>query len=259
MAKMTLLEMVQDIMSDMDSDEVNAINGSAEATQVANIIKSTYYNIIDGRDYAFLYELFRMHTSGTTDRPTHMNLPDDVIDLKWIKYNTKKLSTDKDLYTKIPYKTPEEFMYITDKRDSTDTTKIKVVADSTGISINVFKDRPPACFTSFDDVTLVFDGYNAVLETNLQNSKSQCWGKRSIAFTIADTFTPDLPVQMFTYLLSEAKSAAFLTFKQMANAKAEKHSITQKRRMSEEAWRIANGITYPNYGRKSNTYKKPNY
>ena len=60
MAKMTLLEMVQDIMSDMDSDEVNSINDSQEATQVAQIIKSTYYNIIDGRDMPFLYELFQL-------------------------------------------------------------------------------------------------------------------------------------------------------------------------------------------------------
>jgi hypothetical protein len=32
MAKMTLLEMVQDIMSDMDSDEINSISDTQEAT-----------------------------------------------------------------------------------------------------------------------------------------------------------------------------------------------------------------------------------
>ena len=46
MAKLTLLEMTQDIMSDMDSDEINSINDSVEALQVAQIIKTTYYNII---------------------------------------------------------------------------------------------------------------------------------------------------------------------------------------------------------------------
>ncbi len=35
MAKMTLLEIVQDIMSDMDSDEVSSINDSVESLQVA--------------------------------------------------------------------------------------------------------------------------------------------------------------------------------------------------------------------------------
>jgi hypothetical protein len=95
MAKLTLLEMTQDIMSDMDSDEINSINDSVEALQVAQIIKTTYYNIIDGKDYAFLYELFQMDASGTATRPTHMSLPEDVIDLKWIKYNCRTSVLDK--------------------------------------------------------------------------------------------------------------------------------------------------------------------
>ena len=65
MAKMNLLAMTQDILSDMDSDEVNSITESVEALQVAQIIKTTYYNIIDGKDYAFLYELFQMDASGS--------------------------------------------------------------------------------------------------------------------------------------------------------------------------------------------------
>jgi hypothetical protein len=58
---------------------------------------------------------------------------------------------------------------------------------------------------------------------------------------------------MFTYLLNEAKSAAFLNLKQLPNAKAEQISVSQKRKMSQEAWKISNGIKYPNYGRKPST------
>lgn len=249
MAKMTLIEIVQDILSDMDSDEVNSINDSVESLQVAQIVKSTYYNIIDGKDYPWLYELFQMNTSGTLTLPTHMRLPETVIDLKWIKYNTKKATETKNRFTQIVYKTPEEFLNILDQRDSTDT-KVDIITDTTGIKLNVFNERGPAYFTSFDDDYLVFDAYDSAVESNLQNSKTQCYGKKSVAFTLSDTFTPDLPVQMFTYLLNEAKSAAFLTLKQMPNAKAEQISVSQKRKMSQEAWKITNGIKYPNYGRK---------
>ena len=258
MAKMNLLEIVQDIMSDMDSDNVNSINDSVEALQVAQIVKSTYYSIIDGKDYDFLYELFRMTASGTSDRPTHMLLPDDIIDLKYIKYNNKLTASARDLYQVIEYKTPEDFMKLCDERDST-ATKVKKVTDPTGIFINVLNDKQPQYFTSFDDVTMVFDSYLATLDSTLQQSKTQCHGKRSIVFTIGDTFTPDLPTQMFTYLLAEAKSACFLTLKQMANQKAEQTSIRQRRIMSEEAFRIKNGITYPNYGRNVANKKTPNY
>lgn len=258
MAKMTLLEMTQDIMSDMDSDEINSINDSVEGLQVAQIIKTTYYNIVDGKDYAFLYELFQMDTGGTITRPSHMELPEDVIDLKWIKYNSKETVSAKNLFKTVEYKAPEEFMYIVDQRDST-ASNVLVVTDATGISINVLNDKAPQYFTSFDDVTLVFDSYITTLDSTLQNSKTQCWGKRSIAFTLSDTFTPDLPVQMFTYLLNEAKSAAFLTLKQMANQKAEQISTKQRRRMSQDAWKIERGIKYPNYGRNRATKRTPNY
>ena len=258
MAKMTLLDMTQDILSDMDSDEVNSINDSVESLQVAQIIKSTYYNIIDGRDYDFLYELFQLDSSGTNTRPTHMELPETIIDLKWIKYNTRKTTDTKDKYLKIKYLMPEDFMEVVDKRDSS-KSNVTVVTDPTGISINVMNDKAPEYFTSFDDEVLVFDSYDSDMEATLLNNKTQCHGKRSVTFTMSDNFTPDLPVQMFSYLLAEAKSTSFVTLKQMANAKAEQVSVSQKRRMSQDAWRVKNGIHYPNYGRMTRVKKGPNY
>jgi len=258
MAKMTLLEMVQDIMSDMDSDEINSINDSVESLQVAQIIKTTYYNIIDGKDFPFLYELFQLGTSGSTARPTHMRIPETIIDLDWIKYNCRKSTDTKDFYKKIQYKKPEDFLDITDVRDSSDSN-IETVSDATGIKIYVYNDRAPQYFTSFDDDYLVFDAYDSGIDSTLQNSKTQCHGKRSVTFTLDDNFVADLPVQMFSYLLNEAKSTAFVTLKQMANPKAEQMSVSQKRRMSQEAWKLKNGITYPNYGRKAGVKGKPNY
>ena len=179
-----------------------------------------------------------------------MLIPATIIDIEWVKYNTELAASDKDLYTKIKYKTPEEFLYIVDKRDSTDTTNIKVVTDASSTLLNINKTKVPQYFTSFDDETIVMDGYIATLESNLQQSKTQCFGKRAVTFTLSDTFTPDLPVQMFTYLLAEAKSNSFLTLKQMPNQKAEQTSISQKRKMSQEAFRLKNGITFANFGRK---------
>jgi hypothetical protein len=258
MAKMTLLEMTQDILSDMDSDEVNSINDSVESLQVAQIIKTTYYNIIDGRDYDFLYELFQLSNSGTATRPTHMKLPETIIDLKYIKYNCRSATDTKDRYHKIKYLNPEDFMEILDTRDSS-ASNIRVVTDTTDISLNIKKDKAPEYFTSFDDEYLVFDSYDSEVESTLRNSKTQCHGKRSVTFTLSDSFTPDLPVQMFSYLLAEAKSTSFVTLKQMPNAKAEQISNSQKRRMSQDAWRLKDGIEYPNYGRMTRVKKGPNY
>lgn len=249
MASMTLLEIVQDILSDMDSDEVNSINDTVEALQVAGIVKSTYFNIIDGRDWPHLYEFFQLDPSGTDARPTHMALPSDVLDVRYIKYNVRTSTDTKDKYTLIKYKTPEEFMEAVDARDSSES-RVTQVTDPTSILINILNDVAPTFYTSFDNVNIVMDAYDSDVDTTLQQSKTQCYGKVYPTWTVSDTFTPDLPLNMFSYLLNESKSTCFARLKQLGDQKSEQHSITQRRRMSQEAWRVKNGITYPNFGRK---------
>ena len=61
MAKLTVLAMVQDILSDMNSDEVNSINDTIEAQQVAQIINTTYFEIISSRDWPHLETLFQFN------------------------------------------------------------------------------------------------------------------------------------------------------------------------------------------------------
>jgi len=51
MAKMTVLEIVQDILNDLDGDAVNSINDTVEALQIAQIVKTTFNNILDGKDF----------------------------------------------------------------------------------------------------------------------------------------------------------------------------------------------------------------
>lgn len=249
MSKMTLLEIVQDILSDLDSDEVNSINDTTEALQVAQTVKTTYNNIIDGKEWPWLFGLFTLQASGTVARPTHMQLPETIIDVEWVKYNIKSVTDTKSKYTTLEYRTPSEFLDLIEDRNSASTI-VTVVTDLSGTPLNIINNKAPQWYTSFDDEFLVFDSYNIAIDTTLQTAKTQCYGKRSPVFTISNTFIPDMPVQMFSYLLNESKSTCFLNLKQAPNAKAEQHSVSQRRRMSQEAWRIKNGITYPHYGRK---------
>lgn len=249
MPKMSLLDMAQDILSDMNSDEVNSINDTTESLQVAQIIKSTYFNIIDGRDWPHLYQMFHLDASGTVLQPTHMMLPETVIDVQWIKYDVKTAVGDKDSYRDIIYKSPKEFMAILDGRDST-ASFVQVVEDDNTIELNIYNDRVPSYFTSFDNEHIVLDAFNSALEDTLQASKTQGYGKVYPTWTMDDTFIPDLPVQSFSYLLNEAKATCFQRIKEMADSKAEQHSISQRRRQSQDAWRVADTVKYVSYGRK---------
>jgi len=246
---MSLLEIVQDILSDLDSDEVNSISDTVESLQVAQIVKTTYFNIIDGKDWPHLNQFFQLEPSGDANKPTHMRLPDNVIKLNYIKYNKKESGNTYDKFINITYKTPEDFMRLLDTRHS-DASNVLSVTDDSDVTLNILNDVAPTYYTSFDNEHVIFDSYDSVVDNTLQESKTQGYGKLYPTWTMEDSFTPDLPVQSFSYLLNEAKSVAFVVLKQAPNPKAEQHSVTQRRRMSQEAWRLQGGVTLPNYGRK---------
>ena len=249
MASMTLLSIVQDILSDLDSDEVNSISDTVEALQVAQIVQTTYFNIIDGKDWPHLYQFFQLEASGLPTKPTHMRLPDNAVYLSYLKYNKKGAGDSYNKLVDINYKTPQEFMKLLDARHS-DASNVISVTDDTGVLLNIINNTPPTYYTSFDNEHVVFDSYDVSVDHTLMSSKTQAYGKVYPTWTMEDLFVPDLPVQSFSYLLNEAKSVAFVALKQAPNPKAEQHSVTQRRRMSQEAWRMNGGITLPNYGRK---------
>ena len=49
MPKRTLIDMVQNIMSSMDSDTVNSITDTTESSAIADIIETTYYDLTTNR------------------------------------------------------------------------------------------------------------------------------------------------------------------------------------------------------------------
>jgi hypothetical protein len=249
MPKLSLLDIVQDIMSDMSSDEVSSINESVESLQVAQIVKSTYFNIIDGRDWPHLYELYTLEPSGDSEKPTHMKLPESVIEIEWLKYNIKDSMSGKEVMKDMTYKSPKEFMNILNARDSL-ATYVKVVTDPTLIELNIYNDRAPTHYTSFDNEYIILDAFDEGVEDTLQASKTQAYGRVYPVWEMSDNFVPDLPAQSFSYLLNEAKSTCFLRLAQTADSKSEQHSLTQKRRMSRDAWRVVDTVGFPNYGRK---------
>lgn len=249
MAKMSLLAMAQDILSDMDSDSVNSINDSVESLQVLTILKNTYEEILTDGDWPHLRTLMQLDASGDNTKPTHMKMPENVQYLEEIRYNKRKTTDTKDKYELITFKTPTEFLDITNIRSS-DNADILSVVDFSSATLLVENDTAPTYWTSFDDEWVVFDSYDSTADTTLQTSKTQCIAYREAAWSAVDSFVPDLPAKVFPYFLAEAKSSCFEKLKQMSSGKEEQKASRGKRRMGQERFRHNGGITYPNYGRK---------
>ena len=248
--KKTLLQLTQDILSDMNSDEVNSITDSLESLQVAQIIRSVYEEMIAAKNWPHLRTLMQLNASGDSDKPTHMKLPDDIKELVEIQYNSKKVGDTREKFELIEYMHPDAFIRHTNNRNS-DNADVDVVTDVSGVSLLIMNDKAPEFWTSFDDEWIVFDSYDSEVESTLQKSKSQCIAFRLPTFSVADNFTPDLPAEAFPALLAEAKSTCFLRLKQMPDQKAEQQATRQKNWLSRKAWQAKGGIRFPDYGRRS--------
>lgn len=245
--KMSLLEMVQSILNEMDADEVNNLDDTVEAQQVAQIIKDCYYEMLGNRNWPFMRKLFQMDASGSTAKPNYLKLPDNLKELVSFKYdngtNTEPLLQD------VVYKEPDAFLRYISSRNAT-LDNVSTVIDYGGSKLLIVNDKAPQYWTSFDDTYLVTDSWDNTKETTLQKSKTQCLSYLVPVWVRTNEAIPELPIDAFPALLAEAKSTAFLALKQMANQKAEQKAGRQQRWLARKAWRAEGGVQYPNYGRK---------
>ena len=253
--KMTLLEIVQDILNDLDSDNVNSIGDTVESEQVAQIVKSTYFAIISNRNWPHTAKTISLTASGNPAYPTHMKLDDKVKELLFINYNKAKVNDTRRLYDAVRWREPDEFLRITNNRNS-DQDVIDIIQDYTGVELLIRNDQPPSYCTSFDDNYIVFDSYDKAVDDTLQESKVQAQGYVYPTWEMLDEFIPALPDEAFTLLLEEAKSRASLKLKQTQDIKAEQEAGRQNRWLSRKDWRVHGGIQYPDYGRRNRKYHR---
>lgn len=224
--KYSLLEMSQSILSSLDSDEIDSISDTTEARQVAEVIRTVYFNILARSNLPEHKELFQLVASADADSPVLMTKPSNVSRIYWIKYN--KLTVDDDGEPNFQYVTIlplEQFLFQMQGIDTTETTVDTMTLNSLDFSFR--NDIGPCFCTVVDDYYLVFDSYDSAIDSTLQASKTMCYGQTIPVFTMEDDFTPDLDEQQFPLLLNEAKALAFMELKQTPHQNAERESRRQ--------------------------------
>lgn len=247
-AKMSLLEMVQDILSDLDSDECNSIDDTVEASQVAQIIKTTYQAMMSNRNWPHQKRLLALTPSGDDTLPTHMTMQEEIKEMVGIKYNCAKAADGtRRLYQPIHWVEPDDFLRISNARNSTDTN-VDVIVDN-NIELLILNNQAPRYYTSFNDNTLIFDAYDSEVDDTLQASKMQATAYIMLEWVHMDDAIPDLPAEAFIALLEEAKSRAFVKLKQSSDPTAATEARRQQAWLSRKAWRAGGGVKYPSYGR----------
>lgn len=251
MSKLSVLDMVQDILSDMNSDEVSSITDTMESLQVAQILKSTYEEMMSRKNWPHLQKLIYLNSSGTTDRPTHMAVPETIKEVVSVSYNKIKDGQTAPRWSEVEYKYPDDFLRYTNSRNTALANTVEI-EDVSGVKLLIKNDAAPTFYTSFDDENIVFDSYDSAVDSTLQASKTQVLAYMSPVVTLNDTFVFDLPAEMFSVLLAEAKSTCFTRIKQMPDGKAEQQARRGLSWASRKAWQVEGGWRFPDYGRKGN-------
>lgn len=250
--QLTLLEMTQAILNDMDGDEVTTITETIESAQVADIIKICYLEMMANRNWPHMHASFtlsNLESSATnTSSPTILSIPVNFKELQWIKYNKRSSTDTRDKFEDIKYLHPKDFIDTLYNRESSGS-EIQIVQYD-GLQLFIRRDKAPEYWTSYDDNYIVFDSFDSAVESYIVGTKTSCWGVRNPEWTHSDSAIPELPSEAFPALLEEAKSTAFYALRQVANQKAEQKAARQQRWLSRKAWRAKGGVRYPNYGRK---------
>lgn len=233
--KLTLIEMVQNILSAMDSDDVNDVSATVESTQVATVVQESYLRLIADRDWPFLRTLTTLYAT-SVGTPTTMTMPPTLNKLLWIKYNKRD----------VQYLDPLAFKTMLDGRGV-----VAGVVSTEGFLMTA----QPQYWTTYDDVSVVFDGYDSAVDDFLQESKVAVYAVVAPVWNTTNAFVPNLPDKFFPTLLAEAKATCFLNMKQQGNQREEKNAHVGRVRMQNEAWRADAGETKYNtainYGRHS--------
>ena len=263
--KYTLLEIVQDILSSTDGDEIDSISDTTESQQVVTIVKTVYDDILSRSDLAVFKTLFNLVASGDSLKPVLMTKPANINDIYWIKYNRVTPTDTSPAWAEICFRPLDEFIHISQAMNTLETNVGSMTltsVDGFTFSFNYMKDRGPSYYTSFDDNTLIFDAYNNTVDSTLQTTKTIGFGSKVVTFVETDTFVPALQPAQFALLLNEAKSLAWSELKQTPHPKAEQSARRNWRHLARsrvntpsvnnqvDHFRRTSFDTLPNFGRR---------
>lgn len=237
--KLTLLDMVTSILSDLDSEPVNSIGDTEEAGQVASVIKDTYYNIIAARHIPEHDRLLKLTSLSDSELPTYFRYPDNVKEIRLFEYDGKE----------IYWKDPVTFIQQMPNEDTVDT--VMMLDPISNTSIYVRNDRAPSYYTTFDDEYIVCDSFDFAVSTTLTKAKTRCWGTQYPNFEITNEFTPDIDDTLFPYLLAESKSVCQSLFKGGSDPKVEQAARRLKGFFQNDFYRTKRENTRNYYGRGS--------
>lgn len=251
----TVLELVQIILNDMDSEPVNQLSDTLEAEQVAIVLAETFNDIVSTRGIPEHEQLLKFVPSSDTAYPSEFRYGDNVTRIQkvWYDVQPNPLGSSTNAarqYREVRWCEPLDFLRIIDAVASTGTDFDTVLERSSGTTLRIKNNKFPELYTTFDDKYIIMDSYHGSYETTLTAARVRAYG------TVLPTFNkddPDHEVDLdpaYTqYLLKEATSRCFDLFKGGSLAKLEQSARRAKVHLQNDLYRTSRDPRRPHYGR----------
>lgn len=235
--RMTLLEMVQGVLNEMDSEPVASLSDTLEAYQVARVIQDIYFNYTVNEDLPESQQLVQLDVYSDSEFPTFLKYPTKVKEVRKLLYLID------DVWTEIYYKDPECFFKDMPRAGTEDTS-----TDPSG-TYTVFNTRRPTYYTTVDQDTIIFNSYNKHVDDTIQAHKTRVFATVYPEFKIEDSFIPDVSDQTLAYIYAEAKAYCFDLFKGGTTSKQEQIAKRLRSGIQNDNYRTKQKNRRPRYGR----------
>lgn len=244
MAKQTLLQLTQNILTAMEDDEVNSVSDTVSSLSVAQTVIDCYQELVVELGLPGEQTLTQLESLSDVDRPNYLRMPDDISKLLWIKYNN----------VDIRYLMPRAFLDFVINRDEGVS-----VTDFSGVPLMISTTSAPTYWTSFDDEYILFDSFDISLSSTLLTANTAALVEKEYGFDLNDTAIPHLPSTLFPTLLSKAKARSFVNFKQVANSKedqSERRGLVRHQNETRRASARDPMDRLPNYAKPRRTSRR---
>jgi hypothetical protein len=177
-----------------------------------------------------------------------MTLPENVSKLHWIKYDNRTLTDTTAQLQPVNFMLFEDFLVM----HQNELNEQNITLHGEQFPVRYANDRQPQWWTSVDDRTIIFDAYDASIDSTLQKSKTMCHGVMYPLFLLEDSFVPDIDASAFPLLKNKAKTRAFYELKQSPNEESASEARRQMR-TNQSRKKALTGLppiySAPRYGR----------
>lgn len=243
----TLLQIIQDILSDTDGETINTISGSLEGEQAATIVENAFYDMVANRLIPEHKELIVLTPLSDNTYPTHFLYPDNVKEITKVWYDRTKALVGTGEYYEVKWIDPEYFL---DRIDNFQGNYVTVNDKNGGTKLRIQNDKFPEYYTSFDDNYIIFDSYQELYDDSLQESKVRAMGTKFPEFDrFDDNYYPDIDDHLFPMLISESRERFMDWYKGGTTRKASEAARRNKVHAQNDKHKSVRANKRNNYGR----------